>query len=269
MVNKTELFPRPKTKQELQALLRDDTVIPNNIHTALIKDMRYLFIDRKEFNKPINRWNTKNVTNMSGMFQGATSFNQKIVVKPQPMEYLILLMGYRGTGLNLPSEMLGKISEYVIEKGWDTSNVIDMKQMFCGATSFNQPVESLDTKNVLDMSCMFYRARSFNQPVGLNTKNVTDMKKMFSGATSFNQPVECLDTKNVTNMSYMFCGATSFNQPVEDLNTSKVTNMGGMFCGATSFNQPVEGLDTSKATNTRCMFVYRNSFNNSQNGFNY
>jgi len=206
MVNKTELFP--KTKQELQDLLKDDNVIPNNIDTSLIEDMSYLFKGNGEFNKPINKWNTKNVTTMRGMFRGATSFNQKIaVVAQRPFIMDILLMGYKGNGAKLPTEMLGKISEYVLEKGWDTSNVTDMCAMFCEATSFNQPVE------------------------GLDTSKVTSMGFMFNGATSFNQPVEWLDTGNVEYMSYIFSRATSFNQPVEGLDTGNVTNMNGVFWG--------------------------------------
>ena len=77
MTNKTtELFHRPKTKRELQALLKDDNVIPNNIDTRLIEDMSELFKDNGEFDKPINKWNTKKVTNMKGMFRKAVSFNQ-------------------------------------------------------------------------------------------------------------------------------------------------------------------------------------------------
>ena len=30
------------------------------------------------FNQPLNKWNVSNVTDMSGMFLGATSFNQPL-----------------------------------------------------------------------------------------------------------------------------------------------------------------------------------------------
>lgn len=80
--------------------------------------MSDLFRDNREFNKPINRWNTKKVTSMEGMFWGATSFNQKISVKSQrPVEYLILLMGYKGNGTKLPPEMLGKNIRICNRKG--------------------------------------------------------------------------------------------------------------------------------------------------------
>jgi surface protein len=36
---------------------------------------------RKSFNSDISLWNTSNVTNMSNMFNGATSFDQNINTK--------------------------------------------------------------------------------------------------------------------------------------------------------------------------------------------
>ena len=57
-------------------------------------------------------------------------------------------MAYKGTGTKLPTEILRKISEYVIEKGWDTKNVTNMRDMFLQATSFRQPVEGLNTSSV-------------------------------------------------------------------------------------------------------------------------
>ena len=55
----------------------------------------------EDFNEDISGWNTSSVTNMQGIFHGATSFN-------------------------------GDVSP------WDISNVTNMVYMFWGATSFNQ-----------------------------------------------------------------------------------------------------------------------------------
>ena len=131
----------------------------------------------------VNLKNTSRVTNMSGMFWGAKSFNQPI-------------------------------------GNWDTSNVTDMSDMFSDAESFNQPIGSnWDTSNVTDMSEMFYKAESFNQPIGnWDTSKVTDMGGMFFVAESFNQPIGNWDTSNVTDMSDMFSDAESFNQPIGTAN---------------------------------------------------
>ena len=112
----------------------------------------------------VNIQDTSGVTNMSGMFRFAESFNQPI-------------------------------------SKWDTSSVTDMSEMFSGAESFNQPIGNWDTSNVTDMSGMFTKAVSFNQPIGdWDTSKVTDMSGMFFGAKSFNQPIGDWDTSKVTGM---------------------------------------------------------------------
>ena len=40
-----------------------------------------------------------------------------------------------------------------------------MRDMFTGATSFNQPLNNWNVSNVTDMDSMFYEATSFNQPL--------------------------------------------------------------------------------------------------------
>ena len=125
----------------------------------------------------VNIQDTSGVTNMSGMFRFAESFNQPI-------------------------------------SKWDTSSVTDMSEMFSRAESFNQPIGNWDTSNVTDMSGMFTKAVSFNQPIGdWDTSKVTDMSGMFFGAKSFNQPIGDWDTSKVTGMGGMFKRASSYSYP--------------------------------------------------------
>eukprot|EP01122_Echinamoeba_exundans_P009750 TRINITY_DN350_c0_g1_i3.p2 TRINITY_DN350_c0_g1~~TRINITY_DN350_c0_g1_i3.p2 ORF type:complete len:148 (-),score=18.62 TRINITY_DN350_c0_g1_i3:404-820(-) len=85
---------------------------------------------------------------MSGMFRGASSFNQSL-------------------------------------KLWNVSKVTNMSVMFGGAPSFNQPLGSWNVSNVTNMFKTFSDASSFNQPLeSWNVSNVTDMFKMFYGASS-------------------------------------------------------------------------------------
>lgn len=71
---------------------------------------------------------TSNITDMSIMFYGNTSFNQDI-------------------------------------SSWDTGNVTDMNGMFHNADSFNQDISNWDVSNVTDMTNMFHNATSFNQDI--------------------------------------------------------------------------------------------------------
>jgi surface protein len=70
-------------------------------------------------------------------------------------------------------ELYGHISD------WDVSNVTNMKEMFSGAESFNQPIGDWDVSSVTDMSYMFkssYFKHTFNQP--LENWDVSNVKYM-------------------------------------------------------------------------------------------
>ena len=150
------------------------------------------------------------VTDMSGMFTEALSFNQYI-------------------------------------GGWDTSSVTNMSGMFHGASSFDQDISGWDTSSVTNMNDMFLNALSFNQDIGgWDTSRVTNLNEMFFNASSFNQDIGGWDTSSVTNMGGMFAYASVFNQDIGNWDTSRVTYMYEMFYGASSFNQDLSGWCVTK-----------------------
>lgn len=145
---------------------------------------------------------------------------------------------------------------------WNTSNVINMYQMFSGTTAFNQNIGSWNTSNVTNMAGIFLNATAFNQNIGnWDTSKVTKMYQMFSGATAFNQNIGSWNTSKVTMMYGMFSGAKAFNQNIGSWDTSKVTDMYAMFAGATAFNQNIGNWDTSKVNIMSAMFYDATAFN--------
>jgi surface protein len=154
----------------------------------------------------------ESVTNMGGMFYGASSFNQDI-------------------------------------GSWDVSSVTIMLGMFGDAESFNQDLGGWDVSNVMNMNGMFSGAKSFNQDIGdWNVSRVNFMVNMFRDTDSFNQDIGRWDVSNVVNMNSMFMNATAFNQAIGNWDVSNVTVMISMFNGATSFNQDIRGWDVSNVT---------------------
>lgn len=117
-----------------------------------ITSLESMFEDAISFNSAnITYWDTTSITNMEGMFQNVTSFNQDI-------------------------------------SGWNTSNVVYMEFMFRGASAFNQPIGNWDVSKVTSLRWMFSSAEAFNQPIGnWDVSNVTDMVRMFFATYAFNQ----------------------------------------------------------------------------------
>ncbi|MCB9236529.1 MAG: BspA family leucine-rich repeat surface protein [Flammeovirgaceae bacterium] len=187
--------------------------------------------------------NLSGVTDMSGMFRGASSLNQSM-------------------------------------NSWDVSSVTNMEQLFAYATSFNQPLNSWNVINVTNMASMFESATAFNQPLPWDVDNVTRMDAMFSLAVAFNQDIGSWKVGQVNNMNNMFSGANSFNQDIGSWNVGNVTNMQTMFYD-TPFNQDIGGWNVSKVLTMQEMFLDAGAFNqdisawdvkkviNMQNMFNF
>ena len=166
-----------------------------------------------------NNWHTGLVTDMSGAFQRATTFNRDI-------------------------------------GNWNTANVTNMEGMFQEAASFNKDIGNWNTGKVTNMRGMFLQAWAFNQNIGRwNIVSVTMMQDMFWEATSFNQNIGNWNTENLRDLSYMFARATSFNQDIGHWNTSKVYDMDGMFMDATAFNQNLGNWRIVDSVNMRDMFM--------------
>ncbi|TLD88505.1 BspA family leucine-rich repeat surface protein [Helicobacter sp. MIT 03-1614] len=267
---------KPNKRDELKALIKDESINLKDIDISLITDMsfvfsdserkdfsgiedwdmskvtntNYMFYNAKNFNHPLNKWDMSNVSSMKGMFYEAQSFNQPLDKWDTRNVTNMSEMFYYTRSFNQPLE------------SWNVSNVRNMSGMFYRAESFNQPLDKWDTSNVTNMSDMFHKALSFNKPLeNWNVSNVRNMSGMFYGAQSFNQPLDKWDTSNVTNMSDMFRKALSFNEPIESWDVSNVRDMGGMFGETDVFNQPLDKWDTSNVTNMSDMFYKAEKFN--------
>ena len=209
----------------------------NNWDVSGVTDMTGVFANAISFNQSIGNWNLSSVTSIYQMFQGASSLNQDIsgwdISSVTNMASLFTL----GSSFNQP---IGN---------WNTSSVISMHGAFYGASAFNQPIGNWDLSSVITIDTMFYNAYSFNQPIGnWNTSRITNMGYTFRGATSFNQPIDKWDVSGVTDMRFMFAFASSFNQPLGNWNVSNVSNMVDVLTGVTlnytNYDHLLEGWST-------------------------
>ena len=184
-----------------------------------VTNMSRMFQDASSMNHNLNNWDTSNVTNMSYLFDGASSFNQTI-------------------------------------NNWNTSIVTNMFSMFRDATAFNQDLNNWDTGDVILIGSMFVSATVFNQDISnWDMSSVTDMQAMFLDASSFNQDLSSWDVSNVEYMSSMFSYASAFNQDLSSWDTGNVVLMQGMFDNALAFDQNLGNWDVSNVTDMTDMFL--------------
>jgi surface protein len=183
-------------------------------------------------NSHISEWNVSQVTDMSNLFSGLTTFNEDI-------------------------------------SNWNTSNVTNMSYMFYFCHVFNSDIGNWNTSKVTNMKTMFQAANAFNHNVDTkqvivdgntyyawNVSNVTDIAYIFHSASVFNQPLNNWNVSNVTTMEGAFAGAfyNYFNQPLNNWNTSKVENMRDMFKNNKSFDQNIRGWIVKQGTDLNNMF---------------
>jgi surface protein len=199
-----------------------------------VTNMSGMFYGASKFNADVRRWDVSNVTDMGSMFQ-SSAFNQDIG-------------GWDVSNVTILRSMLS-FTPFNQDIGrWDVSSATNMMSMFWGATDFDQDIGRWDVSKVTTMMNMFGEATSFNRNIGRwDVANVVDMRRMFADAMSFNRDIGGWDVSSVENMAYMFEGATSFNQDIGGWNTSSVTmqvywwgtlnGMEAVFRNAESFNQ--------------------------------
>ena len=203
--------------------------VPNAIPPD-VTNLSLMFLGASSFNYDIGVWETANITNMFGMFYNAASFNQDI-------------------------------------GGWDVSGVTNMNSTFRGASAFNQDIGGWDVSSVTSMGSMFFDAASFNQDIGgWDVSGVTNMNSTFRGSSAFHQDIGGWDVSSVTDMASMFQAATAFNQDIGGWDVSSVTTMATMFGDATSFNQDIGSWNMGSVTSAPIMFFNAAAFNQNLSG---
>lgn len=167
----------------------------------------------------IDYFDTSNMTNLSGLFQGC----KKITTIP-------LLNTSNATSME---SLFNDCSLITTIPQLDTSNATNMSYMFFYCDNL-QAIPQLNTSKVTNMSSMFTGCSKLLEIPLLNTSIVTKMDSLFNACSKLLE-IPQLNTINVTDMSYMF-GSCTLLTTIPILNTSKVTNMSNMFMYCNNLN---------------------------------
>jgi surface protein len=136
------------------------------------------------FNQNVNSWNVSKVTNFTNTF-AYSNFNQPldlwVLNTLQPIDMTGIFEGNSSFNRDISS--------------WNTIAVTSMRYMFVGASAFNQPIGIWNVSNVTLMEFMFQSATAFNQDIGnWNVSNVTSFANFMANKTAANYSAANLDS---------------------------------------------------------------------------
>ena len=220
-------------------------------NTRNVTDFSYMFNGSKISSLNLNGIDTRNATNMAGMF---SSMNNLSVLDVAPLNTSNV------TDMSSMFASLHNITDIQNLSSLDTSRVENMSSMFSdigGITSLD--LSSLNTSSVTNMSYMFSSSAAITDLdlSTFDTHAVENMAGMFSGMTNLtNLNMSGFDTSNVTDMSYMFNGIMGMSTiDLSPLNTSSVIDMTSMFQDSKNLTHlDLSGFDTTHVENFTSMF---------------
>ena len=199
----------------------------------------------------IQQWGTGQWRSMGSAFFGASNLLVSAVDVPDFSAVMNMGNMFRGATVANPNT-----------SNWDTSLVTNMRSMFRNARAANPDTGNWDTSLVTNMSIMFRGAINANPNTSnWDTSSVTNMSEMFRAANAANPDTSNWDTTLVAVMREMFRSANAANPDTSNWGTSSVTNMRGMFRDANNANPDTSSWDTSSVTNMGEMFIGANVAN--------
>ena len=145
---------------------------------------------------------------------------------------------------------------------FDTSNVINMRNMFSNCVSLQKVIlpsiscDKLQNIEEIFKGCTSLKSVEFHYN-NFNTKNVNNMERMFENCNSLisiNFPNN-FDTSSVTKMNDMFSGCSSLTTiNLNKLRTSKVNNFACLFSNTKLNYYDIMHFETNLLTDTQFMF---------------
>jgi surface protein len=154
-----------------------------------VKNMSYLFYNRKGFNEDINEWDVSNVETMECMFLSCDKFDKPLykwnVSKVKTMDHMF-------SGCKLFNQPLN----YNPDTGaWNVSKVENMAGMFFRCEKFNQDLSSWDVSNVTNMRSMFTICKSLAKKPNWLINETTDVEYIFNGTPLQGQTLRTINIK--------------------------------------------------------------------------
>ena len=218
-----------------------------------VRDMSGMFQGARSFNGDISKWDVSSVVTMKNMFRNAGSFKQNLCGTRWVHSKAI------NTGMFLGSS--GLISRKVCAGNYLVSReVCTRPRPAPEAASPNWAIISNTNlkREVADYLARYPKGDCSDCPQGAigewDVSRVTEMSGIFAGANMFNGDISKWDVSRVTDMNRMFMGASSFDVDLSKWDVSSVTDMTRMFTDARVFKGDISKWDVSSVKYMTEMF---------------
>jgi surface protein len=141
--------------------------------------------------------------------------------------------------------------------------VANVKKLFKGASSYNQPFDLNNYPLVTDLTSVFEGATAFDQDISSwVTSSVTNMSRLFKD-TSYNKDIGGWNVGNVTDFSQMFMNNSAFYYDIRAFSVSSTADLTDMLNGATFFKEEYGLPVTVNTPDYRFFTVFTGSVNSS------
>lgn len=223
----------------------------SSFDTSKVENMSYMFDGTSDLTNIIfgDTFKTANVTNMKAMFNGCGASS-------------LDLRGFDTSKVTDMSEMFkgtSNVTNIYFGDYFVTKDVINMYYMFGDSGVSSLDLRSWDTSKVTNMSQMFYNTRNVTNIFMGNrfvTTNVINMFQMFDGSNVGELDLQYFDNSNVETIYGIFQNTTNLTNLVLGSNfvTDKVTNLSDIFNDSGVSTLDLSDWDTSNVTNMESAF---------------
>ena len=172
------------------------------------RDMTSMFLDAKEFDGDISKWDVSSVNKMDRMFMGAKNFKQKLCEAAWFHSKASNNFMFEGSSGSMSQTVCEASAVFKPKSKVELKNAVGAYIKLCPEGCSDDPhgpIGTWDVSRITDMSHIFFRATSFNGDISKwDVSRVTDMSSMFSYANSFNGDLSKWDVSSVKDMTEMF-----------------------------------------------------------------
>ena len=231
------------------------------INTRNVTDMSGMFQNNDSFNQNIENWNVNKVTNFSEMFKDNTAFDQAIAWGTKIHEDAILTEMFANTIIN-NSSLLSFNHKIKNREGYATmfrGNETVAPENLHTAYKNRQPDDSDGSQGPGGEDSDSGNFKPANKAALVEA--VQQWCTNVNYALSVYGDINTWDVSGITDMSGLFESQTEFNSEIGNWDVSNVLTMENMFRSARTFNQDIGQWDVGQVKNMEKMFLNAALFN--------